>query len=47
MRAEDDKLMQFQRATEFMRVPPAMTSATLQIHGSPSIVSIAFMAVLR
>jgi hypothetical protein len=31
-RAEDDKLMKFQRATEFMRVPPDLTStATLCI----------------
>jgi hypothetical protein len=30
MRAEDDKLMKFQRATEFMRVPPdPWTTATL------------------
>jgi hypothetical protein len=36
--------MKFQRAAEFMRVPPDLT--TIQIHGSPSIVSIAFMALL-
>jgi hypothetical protein len=29
MRAEDDKLMKFQRAAEFMRVPPDLTTATL------------------
>jgi hypothetical protein len=48
-RAEDDKLMKFQRAAEFMRVPPDLTILLLliQIHGSPSIVSIAFMALLR
>jgi hypothetical protein len=28
-RAEDDKLMKFQRAAEFMRVPPDLTTATL------------------
>jgi hypothetical protein len=28
-RAEDDKLMKFQRAAEFMRVPPDLTAATL------------------
>jgi hypothetical protein len=34
------------RAAQFMRVPPDLTTATLiQIHGSPSIVSIAFMAL--
>jgi hypothetical protein len=38
-RAEDDRLMKFQRAAEFMRVSPDLTTAT---HGSPSIVSIAF-----
>jgi hypothetical protein len=27
-RAEDDKLMKFQRAAEFMRVPPDLTTAT-------------------
>jgi hypothetical protein len=27
-RAEDDKLMEFQRATEFTRVPPDLTTAT-------------------
>jgi hypothetical protein len=46
-RAEDDKLMKFQHAAEFMRVPPDLTAATIQIHDSPSIVSIAFMALLR
>jgi hypothetical protein len=41
--------MKFQRAAEFMRVPPDLTTATdsIQIHGSPSLVSIAFMALLR
>jgi hypothetical protein len=28
-RAEEDKLMKFQRAAEFMRVPPDLTTATL------------------
>jgi hypothetical protein len=28
-RAEDDKLMKFQHAAEFMRVPPDLTTATL------------------
>jgi hypothetical protein len=28
-RAEDDKLMKFQRAAEFMHVPPDLTTATL------------------
>jgi hypothetical protein len=28
-RAEDDKLMKFQSAAEFMRVPPDLTTATL------------------
>jgi hypothetical protein len=40
MRAEDDKLMKFQRAAEFMRVPPDLTTATLYKY-------IAFMALLR
>jgi hypothetical protein len=28
-RAEDDKLMKFQRAAEFVRVPPDLTTANL------------------
>jgi hypothetical protein len=28
-RAEDDKLMKFQRAAQFTRVPPDLTTATL------------------
>jgi hypothetical protein len=43
-RAEDDKLMKFQRAAEFMRVPP---DYSIQIHGSLSIVFIALMALLH
>jgi hypothetical protein len=40
--------MKFQRVAEFTRVPPDLTDHycySIQIHGSPSIVSIAFMAL--
>jgi hypothetical protein len=41
-RAEDDKLMKFQRATEFTRVPHDLTTLLYTIHGPPS-VSIALL----
>jgi hypothetical protein len=46
-RAEDDKLMKFQRAAEFMSVQPHLTTATYTNTWFFSIVSIAFMALLR
>jgi hypothetical protein len=42
-RAEDDKLMKFQRAAESMRVPPDLTTATLYKY---MVASIALMALL-